>query len=85
MYVPAGYVLFERSSSAVLIYGLRKTVLLKGDPSDYQGVIDFAKASNKDVSRYEQCLERIVAAQGVGVWAEVARASQLEITHVRFQ
>ena len=63
VYVPAGYVLFERSSSAVLIYGLRKTVLLKGDPSDYQGVIDFVKASNKDVSRYEQCLERIVAAQ----------------------
>ena len=59
VYVPTGFLVIERSSSAVLIYGLRKTLCLKGDAASYEAVIQFVKDSGKESARYEQCLESI--------------------------
>ena len=61
LYVPAGYVVFERSHSAVLIYGMRKSVCLKGDEDRYEGLIEYLKAIGKDTARYEKCLEGMKA------------------------
>ena len=62
VYIPTGYIVFERSSSAVLIHGMRKTFCLKGDESRYKAVIEFVKAMGKETARYEQCLANMVAA-----------------------
>ena len=63
VFVPSGFLVVERSGPEILIYGLRKTFCLKGDEEPYQAVIDYVKASNRDVSRHQQMLDAIRAAQ----------------------
>ena len=59
IYLPAGFLAAERTGSAVLIYGVRKSFCLKGTASAYEGVVDYVKASGKGAVRYEQVLEKL--------------------------
>ncbi|CAE7191932.1 unnamed protein product [Symbiodinium sp. KB8] len=62
IYIPTGYLVLERSGSAVLVYGMRKSFCLKGDEKKYEHVVEYVKAIGKDASRYEKCLESIKTA-----------------------
>ena len=62
VYIPTGWVCVERSSTAVLIYGIRKTIALnyKGAAVEYQAVIDLQLASKRSALKFEEMMAALV-------------------------
>ncbi|CAL1127839.1 unnamed protein product [Cladocopium goreaui] len=59
VYIPPGMILCEKSSSSALLYGGRKSYILKNEDcmQSYQGCIDMLKASSRDPSKMESVVE----------------------------
>jgi hypothetical protein len=55
IYIPPGYILCERLAKGVLVYGTRKTVVLRSSSAedDYEALIGLISAADGDTTRWE--------------------------------